>query len=78
MGVSESEWETESERAVERELVRRGRVHSYNRQTHNFAVGQSLNGLKLFPSFIWIHLQVERQSVPFTLGLEGNPDHTFF
>lgn len=33
----------------------------------NFAIGQSLNGLKLFLSFICICLQLECDSDPFTI-----------
>ena len=59
VGVSVSEWETESEpeSSGEGDCERR-LLYRYNRQTHNFAIGQSLNDLKLLRSFICIYLQV--------------------
>lgn len=58
-----NEWETESERAAVREVVREG----YCTAVTNFAIGQSLNGLKLFPSFICIYLQAVSELDPFTV-----------
>lgn len=69
VGVSVSKWETESERAAEREDVREG----YCTAVTNFAIGQSLNGLKLFLSFICIYLQAVSELDPFSL--RGNPHH---
>lgn len=68
--MSVSEWETESERAVEssreREIVREGYCAAKTGKP-NFAIGQSLNGLKLFLSFICIYLQLECDSDPFRI-----------
>lgn len=65
--MSVSEWETESERAVERKTVGEGYCTAKAGKT-NFAIGQSLNGLKLFLSFICICLQLECDSNPFTIS----------
>lgn len=61
--MSVSEWETESEKAAERETVREG----YCTAVTNFGIGPSLNGLKLFLSFICIYLQAVSELDPFTV-----------
>lgn len=63
--MSVSEWETESERESSGEGGCERRLqHSYK---PNFAIGQSLNGFKLFLSFICICLQVKPESGPFRI-----------
>lgn len=74
VGVSVSEWETESRRAAEREIVREGYCTAITSNS-KFAIGQSLNGLKLFPSFICIYLQAE--SVPGPFRILGEVHTTF-
>lgn len=55
VGVSVSEWETESSRG---RFVREGYRTDITGKP-NFAIGQSLNGLKPFLSFICIYLQAK-------------------